>query len=121
MERTIGNILRTLRENSNLSAKEVSIILKNNYSIEMNYRTLFNYEKGRSSPDVDRFLALCQIYNCTDILYTFGYTNKQQNFVSYTPEDKQILKKYHALPPSGRNVILGALGIEKDGLQQKTS
>jgi len=118
---TIGTTLRKLRENANLSAKDVSDILKSEFSIDMNHRTLFNYEKGRSSPDVDRFLTLCMIYNCNDILYTFGYTDKQQNFTPPSREDEQILKKYHALPPSGRNLILGALGIEKDSLQQKIS
>lgn len=118
---TIGTILRNLRENANMSAKDVSDILKKEYAIDMNYRTLFNYEKGRSSPDIDRFLTLCMIYNCNDILYTFGYTDKQQSFSPPNREDEQILKKYHSLPPSGRNVILGALGIEKDSLQQKIS
>lgn len=118
---TIGTILRKLRENAHLSAKEVSDILKKDYSIDMNHRTLFNYEKGRSSPDIDRFLTLCMIYNCSDILYTFGYTDEQQHFTPPSHEDEQILKKYHSLPPSGRNLILGALGIEKDGLKQKIS
>ncbi|MBP3609499.1 MAG: helix-turn-helix transcriptional regulator [Lachnospiraceae bacterium] len=118
---TIGTTLRTLRENANLSAKDVSEILKNKYAIDMNYRTLFNYEKGRSSPDIDRFLTLCQIYDCYDILYTFGYTEKKNAFTPIPPEEELIIKKYNSLPPSGKNMILGALGIEKEKQQQRIS
>ena len=55
----IGECMKQLRENAGLSAKDVSRLLFDKYGIEMNHRTLFNYEKGRSSPDLVRFLALC--------------------------------------------------------------
>lgn len=117
----LGVTLRELRESKKYNAKEVAKILTSKYGITLQYRTLYGYETGRSFPNTDVFLALCEIYECYDILYTFGYTDKQQNFMPPSHEDEQILKKYHALPPSARNLILGALGIEKDSLQQKIS
>lgn len=111
----IGNKLKELREASGLSAKEVSYILQNEYEIEMNHRTLFNYEKGRSSPDITRFLSLCKIYGCRDVLYEFGYSNKKlQENPSY--EDSIVLEKYHALSPEGKEIIHGALGLSSSEL-----
>ncbi len=108
----IGNKLRKLRESSNLSAKDVSQILYDSYGIAMNYRTLFNYEKGRSSPDIDRFLTLCKIYNCTDVLFEFGYTDTPQKYPS-SSEASEVYTKYQALPKDGQAVIRNALGIYK--------
>ena len=111
----IGNKLRELRERSGLSAKEVSEILIEKYQIDMNHRTLFNYEKGRSSPDIDRFLTLCKIYNCRDVLYEFGYTDIKEIYNIHSSEEGEVIEKYQKLPESGKDMIRGALGIEKKG------
>lgn len=77
----IGECMKQLRENAGLSAKDVSRLLFDKYGIEMNHRTLFNYEKGRSSPDLVRFLALCEIYNCRDFLSLMRQKPKSHNTV----------------------------------------
>ena len=117
----IGKTLKQLRITSKKSVAEIITELEQNYGFKLAQSTLYGYENNHSNPNIDIFLALCMIYNCNDILYTFGYTDKQQNFTPPSQEDEQILKKYHSLPPSGRNVILGALGIEKDTQKQKIS
>lgn len=115
----IGSILRSLRKRAGLSAKEVSAILSNTYNIKMGHSTLYNYEKGRSSPDMDRFLSLCMIYKCRDIPYEFGYTNKKLSAMPLDSEESEILDKFQALPVSGKDMIRGALGIEKQELQKE--
>ncbi len=115
----IGSILRSLRERVGLSAKEVSAILSNTYNIKMEHGTLYNYEKGRSSPDIDRFLSLCMIYECRDILYEFGYTNKKLSAMPLNSEESEILDKFQALPVSGKDMIRGALGIKKQELSKE--
>lgn len=116
----IGNKLRQLREQANLSAKDVSEILENTYGISMNYRTLFNYEKGRSSPDIDRFLTLCQIYNCNDILYEFGYTNiPKKSLIS--SDASEIYSKYCKLSKDGQNIIRNALGISENEMSEEST
>lgn len=115
----IGSILRSLREKSGLSAKEVSEVLNKTYNIKMEHGTLYNYEKGRSSPDIDRFLSLCIIYGCKDILYEFGYTNKKISAMHLNNEEFEILDKFQALPASGKDMIRGALGIKKQELPKE--
>lgn len=109
----IGKTLHKLRVQSRLSANDVSLILKEQYNIEMNHRTLFNYEKGRSSPDIDRFLCLCMVYGCTDILYEFGYADSPRSHLEPDNESYELLNKYHALPESGKDLIRGALGMTR--------
>lgn len=100
----VGEKLRQMREASGLSAKEVSEKLLSEYGIDMNHRTLFNYEKGRSSPDVPRFLALCEIYRSTNILSDFGYNQAHDSGCGfeelvlfedeYSPEDWALIKNF---------------------------
>jgi transcriptional regulator with XRE-family HTH domain len=112
-KKQIGQRLKELRANSSLSVDEVLQILKNKYGIEVRPNTLYGYENGRTSPDVDLFLALCKIYSCRDILYEFGYTDIKEIYNIHNPEEKEIIEKYQKLPETGKDMIRGALGIEK--------
>lgn len=117
-KKQIGNRLKELRASSSLSVEEVLHILKEKYSIEVRPNTLYGYENGRTSPDVDLFLALCKIYKCRDILYEFGYTDVKELYNIHNPEEKEIIEKYQKLPETGKDMIRGALGIEKEECQK---
>lgn len=110
---SIGTALRRLRKESGLSAKDATRLLETRYSIKMSPYTLFSYEKDRCTTDPFRFLALCMIYRCKDVLYEFGFTDNPFSCKSLKKEDQEILKKFHSLPDSGKDLIRGALGIEK--------
>ena len=69
---SIGTVLRRLRKESGLSAKNVARLLETRYSIKLSPYTLFSYEKDRCTTDPFRFLALCMIYKCKDVFYEFG-------------------------------------------------
>ena len=103
-----NEILRMLREKCGLTAPEVSALLKEKYGMDMNYRTLYNYENGKSSPDVNRFLALCEIYNSRDILKDFGFKAHDTGFDfeeivlfedEYSPDNWAMIKNFLALVP----------------------
>ena len=112
-KKQIGNRLKELRAASSLSVDEVLGILKEKYSIEVRPNTLYGYENGRTSPDVDLFLALCKIYKCRDVLYEFGYTDIKEIYNIHNSEEKEVIEKYQKLSESGKDMIRGALGIEK--------
>lgn len=82
----IPNTLKKLRNDNNLSVKEVSEKLKK-YNIDINSKTIYNYENGISSPNADTFLALCEIYGCIDIFNTFNTEEYKKIF------NKQLIKK----------------------------
>ena len=50
--------LEAARVNANMSQKEAAI------AMNVNVSTIANWEKGKTSPDADKFKELCQIYGC---------------------------------------------------------
>ena len=50
--------LEAARVNANLSQKEAAI------AMNVNVSTIANWEKGKTSPDADKFKELCEIYGC---------------------------------------------------------
>ena len=116
---TTGIILKNLRLSANLSIPNAINILRKDYSIKLNSRTLLNYEAGYGIPDLNHFLALCTVYHCQDILYTFGYNDEQVSLSTLSSEEQQIITTYRTLPTLEKNIVLGALGIKKELFQQK--
>lgn len=50
--------LEAARVNAGLSQKEAA------NRLGVNVSTLSNWERGKTAPDVDKFKALCKIYDC---------------------------------------------------------
>lgn len=116
---TIRTALKRLRINLQLSPQDVSALLHSKYSIEVSAQTLLDYEAGSSTPDISHFLALCKLYDCPDVLHTFGYNSQKSAFFGLCSEEQQIINEYRKLPASEKNMILGALGIKKERVLQR--
>lgn len=58
--------LEAARVNAKMSQKDAAEIMKVNVS------TIANWEKGKTSPDADKFKELCQIYGCPMDLIFLG-------------------------------------------------
>jgi transcriptional regulator with XRE-family HTH domain len=50
--------LEAARVNANMSQKDAAA------AMNVNVSTIANWEKGKTSPDADKFKELCQIYGC---------------------------------------------------------
>lgn len=56
--------LEAARVNAKMSQKEAA------KQLGVNVATLSNWERGKTSPDVDKFKKLCEVYNCPgDIIF----------------------------------------------------
>lgn len=56
--------LEAARVNAKMSQKEAA------EQLGVNVATLSNWERGKTSPDVDKFKKLCEVYNCPgDIIF----------------------------------------------------
>lgn len=97
----IGEKLKLLRENNNMTRKEVADRLKN-FNIDISDKTLYGYESGRNSANADMFLALCQIYKCNNIMETFSNTVED---VLFTNKEWTIIERYRKLNPHGKEVV----------------
>lgn len=114
--RTTGATLRSLREKSDLSVKEVVKLLKQ-YDFDISDKTLYSYESGKRAMSGDMLLALCHIYKCNNILETFGKVEVDYEI----PDDLEwnIIKKYRTLDSYGKNAIDSLLNIEYERCQVK--
>lgn len=97
----IGNKLKALREKNNLTRKEAVEKLRH-LGIDISDKTLYGYESSRNSANADMFLALCQIYNCSDILGEFSST---KNDVLFTNSEWELIEKYRLLDSKGIKTV----------------
>lgn len=94
----IGTTLRELRKNCNLSVDEVSNILQEhcNYAAP---KTIYGWESGRTQPDADTLMFLCELYNVDKVLETFGYKAKEQDLdFSLSLKEKELIASYRNHP-----------------------
>lgn len=58
--------LEAARVNAKMSQKDAA------NAVKVNVSTISNWEKGKTSPDADKFKELCQIYGCPMDLIFLG-------------------------------------------------
>jgi transcriptional regulator with XRE-family HTH domain len=97
----IGEILKRLREENNLTGKETVDKLKE-LGIDISAKTLYGYESGRNSTNADMFLALCKIYKCQNIMSAFSDSTDE---VLFTNKEWNIIEQYRSLDDAGKNHI----------------
>ena len=97
----IGETLKKLRENNNMTRKEAADKLKA-LGIDISDKTLYGYESGRNSANADMFLALCRIYKCQNIMEVFTDTVGD---VLFTNSEWEIIEKYRDLDPHGKDMV----------------
>lgn len=110
----VGEKLKELREQNNLTRKEAADKLRS-IGIDISDKTLYGYESGRNSANADMFLALCKIYNCKNIMATF-YDSVDD--VLFTHNEWQLIEKYRSLDPYGQETVNYILDREVSRTQQ---
>lgn len=99
MNELLINRLRTARTDKNMTQQDVADIL----GIKPN--TLSNWEKGRTEPDIDTFVKLCDIYeiDCASLLadvYAFKRIKSDISLLEY-----EHIKKYRDLDEHGKEMV----------------
>lgn len=122
----ISEVLKSSRKGSNLSVNEVVDKLSSLYGIVVASKTLYGWEKDRSQPDIDTFLALCKIYNISndDFLMIGKYlcesSEKKERF---SHEACEVAEAYDKASFKDRNTIRMILSLplmetEVSGIQE---
>lgn len=104
--------LKTARTDKGLKQQDVAEQL----GIKAN--TISNWEKGRTEPDIDTFVKLCDIYeiDCASLLsdvYTFKRISKDITLAEYN-----CIKKYRDLDPFGQETVDIILDRETERVQE---
>ena len=109
----IANNLRYYRRQSHLTGPEVIELLKEK-GIIFSVKALYNWETGRSQPDCDTFIKLCDIYGIESIITAFGYVpGKSDN--KYKSHKTELLHKAHQLDDEKCKIVSAYI----DGLLNK--
>ena len=69
--------------------------------------TLSNYENGVTEPDMDTFLALCELYEFDFVSLmeeAYGIKVPGKNF-HIKPSEMELLKRYNDLDPHGKEMV----------------
>lgn len=98
---SIGEKLKSLRENNGMTRKEVADKLKE-FNIDISDKTLYGYESDRNSANADMFLALCKIYKCNNIMTVFSDTVDD---VLFTNQEWKMIEKYRKLDDHGKEMV----------------
>lgn len=116
----IPKVLKEYRKKNNLSVKDVSLMLEQR-SLNAAPKTIYGWESGQASPSADTLLTLCELYNITDILETFGYQGNE-NFHA-TPTERAVIEAYRAHPElrEAVEILLGCRKPKKTTAQKGPS
>lgn len=100
----IGQFLREARIKANMTQDEAIEELSRQFNIDKTSNMISRYEKGQSMPSSDLFLALCVIYDVTDVIKDFVMGDDDES-VDLTLEEKMLLEKYRMLNDDERELI----------------
>lgn len=93
-KKQIGEILKSLRENSKMTQKEAAA------KIGRTQQIIGHWETGYSQPDADTLFTLCEIYGST-VDEAFGFYTQ----LKLSPKEKSIIEKYRQLDMRGLRAV----------------
>ena len=92
--RVLGQTLAKCRKDLRLTQGEVSKRLKEKYDIDVSVYTISHWEKDTSIPSAKQFLALCELYNLTNMYELFIGPNKDDPLFLLNDEGKAKVYEY---------------------------
>ena len=113
MNNTILSIIKNARNAKNLTQSEAAVAL----GVKGN--TVGNYENGKTEPDIDTFIKICNLYDLNYIeVLEAAYGNPREE-LSFSSSEISIIEKYRQLDADGKQRIENQLNFEVDQLKDK--
>ena len=92
----IGEVIATYRRKKKLSQAELTVLLEK-YGVHIQHAAVSAWEKGKSSPHADAFLALCEILEIHDMYKEFIGENPSDPFLNLNESGMQKVLEYARL------------------------
>lgn len=103
-KKEIGDLLKRFRKTNHYSVEEIITLLEER-DIYIASKTYYGYESGTNKPNLDVFLALCNIYQY-DILELIC------EFPSLRSHETQMIRNYQALDANGKSAVNALIKYE---------
>ena len=103
-KKEIGNLLKKFRKTNHYSVKQLITLLEEQ-DIHIASKTYYGYESGKNKPNLDVFLALCNVYQY-DILELIC------EFPSLRSHETQMIRNYQALDANGKSAVNALIKYE---------
>lgn len=115
----LGKKLRNIREKLGMSQQDVA------EKSGIGYKTINNYEKGVSRPDVEKLAILCEVFHVSaDYFISHKSANKKFNYY-LNADEISVIEKYKILSPASKDAVIDSLvslkKIEDQFKQQQTA
>ncbi len=114
-EKTIGTVLRELRKKKKMTVQEATAALAEKGFV-ISCKSMYAYENDTREMNADPFIALCQIYDCDNVMETFADAAADDSLP--TEEETKLLQDYRLLDRSGQETVLYILAHELDRQRQ---
>ena len=103
-KKEIGDLLKRFRKTNHYSVKQLITLLEEQ-DIHIASKTYYGYESGKNKPNLDVFLALCNVYQY-DILELIC------EFPSLRSHETQMIRNYQALDANGKSAVNALIKYE---------
>jgi transcriptional regulator with XRE-family HTH domain len=93
----IGTVLKAYRKANNLKVRELGVILREEYHINVQDKTIYGWESNQAHPTSDTFLTLCEFYQIEDVPAAFC-SKELPASARLTKEERRLIKAYRKHP-----------------------
>ncbi len=109
-KKAVAALLKDARSRCRFSVEEVAESLKA-YGFEIVPKSLYNYERGISSPPVPMFIALCHIYGIEDV--SAGAKPIYKRKIEVSEREENLVMYFRQATPEAQELALKMLKPEK--------
>lgn len=107
----IANVLKKRRKELKISISDViDYLSKNGFAVKAS--TIYGWENGRRTPDIDQFVMLCRLYGIDNLTSGFSLSSVPDSIV-LNKKEKALLSYFRSLTPAGQDFVLEALDLAR--------
>lgn len=112
MKSYIGRRIRALREDIGWSQEQ----LGEKFEKPIKKQTISSWENGRTTPDADLLVELCEIFN-VDISLFYEKSTIEYAVVRLSPAERNLLESYRNLSEKSKHLVDELIGELDEGIR----
>lgn len=93
----IGNTLKKYRKSIGLSVPQVAALLEERYQLKVAEKTIYGWESSQCLPPAQKLVALCEIYQISNINHSFAEPTDSKHF-AITPLERRVIEEFRNHP-----------------------